>query len=62
MVMVMAMAMAVMMLQDAEVRRLAAMMRRMEDEALRQRKEYDQVRVRVSTAPSGVRPCSCGSC
>eukprot|EP00611_Tribonema_gayanum_P010874 TRINITY_DN2099_c0_g1_i1.p1 TRINITY_DN2099_c0_g1~~TRINITY_DN2099_c0_g1_i1.p1 ORF type:complete len:402 (-),score=154.84 TRINITY_DN2099_c0_g1_i1:625-1830(-) len=29
--------------QDAEVRRLAAMMRRMEEEALRQRKEYDQV-------------------
>eukprot|EP00953_Heterococcus_sp_UTEX-ZZ885_P015317 8624-Heterococcus_DN1.PRE.3 len=29
--------------QDAEVRRLAGMIRRMDDEALRQRKEYDQV-------------------
>jgi len=29
--------------QDAEIRRLAAMIRRMDDEALTQRKEYDQV-------------------
>mmetsp|Transcript_11726 Transcript_11726/g.15306 ORF Transcript_11726/g.15306 Transcript_11726/m.15306 type:complete len:887 (-) Transcript_11726:297-2957(-) len=29
--------------QDAEIRRLAAMIRRMDDEALSQRKEYDQV-------------------
>merc|ERR1719181_1433225 len=29
--------------QDAEVRRLAGMIRRMDDEALTQRKEYDQV-------------------
>ena len=29
--------------QDAEIRRLASMIRRMDDEALTQRKEYDQV-------------------